>query len=101
MRADFAIVFAAVLAGPAFAQGAPAPGSGEAIPEKDPSAEHSKSVGSGQINERRSSAGGARDSNEAVIEPSPGSDPVTVKPAPVPHPHSTPAIPPPDGGAAK
>jgi hypothetical protein len=84
MRADFAIVLGAVLAGPAFAQVAPgAPGSSETIPERGPDA------GSGEFSGRSSSQGGVKPAPEV-------GDPEIVKPAPVPHPNSTRVIPPSD-----
>jgi hypothetical protein len=83
MRADFAIVLGAVLAGPAFAQVAPgAPGSNETIPEKGPG-----SV-SGEFSGRSSSQGG--------VKPAPEMDSEIIKPAPVPNPNSTRVIPPND-----
>ncbi|SFK44014.1 hypothetical protein [Methylocapsa palsarum] len=68
MRADFALVLASVLAGPAFAQMASgAPGGSETIPEKKPPA------GLGQFDGRSSSQG--------AFKPAPGIDPEIVKPA--------------------
>lgn len=94
MRAEFALLLAAVFAGPAFAQVSPgAPGSREAIPERDPTLGSSKSDG---YDVKTGRSGGLSDKMDAggVIRPAPGVDPDIVKPAPVPEPNTTPVIPP-------
>jgi hypothetical protein len=95
MRAEFALLLGAILAGPAFAQVSPgAPGSRNTIPEKDPTLGSSKSDGYDVTTGRSGSLSDRLDASGGILKPAPGVDPDMVKPAPAPGPNSTPVIPP-------
>lgn len=81
----------------ALAQTAPgAPGSNQAIPEKDPSLPGAEPKDAVPMSSGRSgSLSDTLDASGGVIKPKPGVDPGIVQPPPVPHPNSTPVIPPP------
>ncbi|WP_395665932.1 hypothetical protein [Methylocella sp.] len=104
-RAPSAAALAASLALFAFAPGAAqaqtapgAPGTPNALPQKQAIPEKvDEPLRSG----RSESLSDRLDETNGVVKPPPGVDPGIVQPAPVPHPNSTPVIPPPPGPQAK
>lgn len=97
MNAKNAVLWAACLAltaGPAIAQTAPgAPGSNQAIPEKQAPPLQNTPPESGLKTGRSLSQ--QLDASGGVIKPPSGVDPEMTKPAPDPNPNSTPVIKPP------
>jgi hypothetical protein len=97
-KLSLAFVGALSLAGKGvLAQTAPGdPAGNQTIPEKDQSRPSDAPNGGAQDGTGdRSNLSDKLDAGGGVIKPEPGVDPEIVKPAPVPHPNSTPVIPPP------
>ncbi len=80
----------------ALAQIAPGdPAGNKTIPEKDQSRPSDAPSAQGVGERDGSNLSDKLDESGGVLKPKPGIDPEIVKPAPVPHPNSTPVIPPP------